>query len=176
MNTELESLKDILVAQKLEAMKLFNKSKTNIINVILAEVSRKVDPLHPTTHVIMSNEYIAHTIKENNEIISVCKKMINSNIEILDAIDPTESEELDFKYKTILNENIYLEEFLKEYAPKMLTDNEIETIVNTYLTEHETAKIGDIMKYFKFNYNGKYDGQLLYQIVQCVLNKDYPIQ
>lgn len=58
---------------------------------------------------------------------------------------------------------------IEQFIPKKLTDNELETELNKVL---ETNKIdspkgvGIIMKYFKENFEGRYDGKVLTDMIK----------
>lgn len=63
--------------------------------------------------------------------------------------------------------------YLKDYIKAQLSEEELYTIVNGLIeTSVVYPNIGIIMKYFKDNYAGAYDGKLLSNVVKdCLSNK-----
>jgi uncharacterized protein YqeY len=54
---------------------------------------------------------------------------------------------------------------LEDYLPKQLTEANIRNLIAEIKTMGKT-EIGDIMKFFKTNYDGKYDGKLVSQLAK----------
>lgn len=85
-----------------------------------------------------------------DQIYTVIKKMYES-AQVMSSIEArTEAE--------------YLEDFIKQ----QLTTNEINKII-TGLKTNFNCNIGLVMKYFKDNYPGQYDGKLVSQIAKEML-------
>lgn len=59
--------------------------------------------------------------------------------------------------------------YLKDYIKTQLGQSNIEMIIAEVILEQPTANIGVIMKYFKDNYPGQYDGKLVSQIAKEML-------
>ena len=58
--------------------------------------------------------------------------------------------------------------YLKDYIKQQLSSEEIIKII-TCLKTNSNCNIGLVMKYFKDNYSGQYDGKLVSQIAKEVL-------
>ena len=56
--------------------------------------------------------------------------------------------------------------YLKDYIKQQLGRSEIEIIIADLILEQPNANIGIVMKYFKDNYPGQYDGKLVSQIAK----------
>lgn len=59
--------------------------------------------------------------------------------------------------------------YLKDYIKAQLGRSEIEIIITELLLQVPDANIGVVMKHFKDNYSGQYDGKLVSQIAKEVL-------
>lgn len=59
--------------------------------------------------------------------------------------------------------------YLKDYIKVQLTEEEIRNKVNELVVHN--YNIGTVMKYFKDNHSGQYDGKLVSQIAKEILNK-----
>jgi uncharacterized protein YqeY len=59
--------------------------------------------------------------------------------------------------------------YLKDYIKQQLGCSEIEVIIADLILQQPNANIGLVMKYFKDNYSGQYDGKLVSQIAKEVL-------
>ena len=59
-------------------------------------------------------------------------------------------------------------EILSEYLPKQLTEDEIRNIIVTFI-DAGSRNLGDIMKHFKNNFSGQYDGGLVSSIAKQVM-------
>lgn len=60
-------------------------------------------------------------------------------------------------------------EYLKDYIKAQLGRSEIEIIIAELLLQVPNANIGVVMKHFKDNYSGQYDGKLVSQIAKEIL-------
>jgi uncharacterized protein YqeY len=56
-------------------------------------------------------------------------------------------------------------EFIKPYLPSMMSYEEIETIIQGYYNDEGLSTIGDMMKKFNANYNGKADNKEVSSII-----------
>lgn len=61
-------------------------------------------------------------------------------------------------------------DILSEYLPKQLTEKEVSDAVETLLTGFPNSNLGAVMKHFKENYAGLYDGAVLSKIVKAKLD------
>lgn len=61
-------------------------------------------------------------------------------------------------------------EYLKDYIKAQLGRSEIEIIIAELLLQVPNVNLGVVMKYFKDNYSGQYDGKLVSQIAKEILN------
>lgn len=59
--------------------------------------------------------------------------------------------------------------YLKDYIKQQLGRSEIEMIISDLVLQQPNANIGIVMKYFKDNYSGQYDGKLVSQIAKEIL-------
>lgn len=61
----------------------------------------------------------------------------------------------------------YLKEksILEKYLPSQMTESELKTAIEVFITGYGTQKKSDIMKYLKSAYQGKYDGKLAAALV-----------
>ena len=60
-------------------------------------------------------------------------------------------------------------EYLKDYIKAQLGRSEIEIIITELLLQGPDANLGVVMKHFKDNYSGQYDGKLVSQIAKEIL-------
>ena len=58
---------------------------------------------------------------------------------------------------------------LEEILPKMLTIDEMETIIGNFLSDNPNSNLGIVMKYLKTTYSGQYDGKVASQIIGYML-------
>ena len=114
-----------MLKEQIIAYRLANRETRTLLGVVLAEIER----------VEKGPKKAAGYIATDEEVISVLKKMIASNIEC----------------DTNLEENVILEQFL----PQQLTDLDIKNILN----EYKFNSVGECMKHFKQFHSGLYDGK-----------------
>jgi len=89
------------------------------------------------------------------QIIKTIKKIIDANIEVGSEIT--------------LKEN----EILQKYMPQLLSNSELEIIINTQISYNEYKGIkdmGKIMGFLSSNYIGQYDGKKASEIIRIKLN------
>ena len=114
-----------MLKEQIIAYRLANRETRTLLGVVLAEIER----------VEKGPKKAAGYIATDEEVISILKKMIASNIEC----------------DTNLEENVILEQFL----PQQLTDLDIKNILN----EYKFNSVGECMKHFKQFHSGLYDGK-----------------
>ena len=60
-------------------------------------------------------------------------------------------------------------EYLKDYIKAQIGRSEIEIIIAELLLQEPGVNLGVVMKHFKENYSGQYDGKLVSQIAKEIL-------
>lgn len=90
-----------------------------------------------------------------DQIYAIVKKLYEG-AEILASKDWSEEAKIECKY-------------LKDYIKTQLGRSEIEVIIADLILQQPNANIGLVMKHFKDNYSGQYDGKLVSQIAKEVL-------
>jgi hypothetical protein len=93
-------------------------------------------------------------LTEDDEIKAI-KKFIKNADETL-TLDIPDEQKIKFKSE---------KEILELYLPQQIGKDEIEKIVSSMLAEGKIMK--DIMAYFKENYQGRYDGKTVNEIVRA---------
>ena len=91
------------------------------------------------------------------EILNIIKKIIKNN-----------NQTLSFKQDdSLTKENLYLSEFL----PIMMSSEEIESIIDSNFN-HDNIKLNlsNVMKFFKFNYNGEFENNELVKSINKINN------
>lgn len=99
----------------------------------------------------------------DEEVIIVIKKFIKNNEEVIKFAD------IESKvYINALEENVCL----TRYLPDQLTESEISNIVLQYIEglDETPSNMGEIMRFLKENYAGKYNGKDASNIVKELLN------
>lgn len=91
----------------------------------------------------------------DSEVIAVIKKFIKNIEETLKIVPDHEK-------------SLYEKDILTKYLPEQLTNIELEDIVLKLKTENN-FKMGDIMKYLKENFEGRYDGKNASQLIKKIL-------
>mgnify|MGYP002517284426 CR=1 FL=1 len=89
-----------------------------------------------------------------DQIYAIVKKLYEG-AELLASKDLSEESKIEYAY-------------LKDYIKQQLSSEEIIKII-TGLKTNFNCNIGLVMKYFKDNYSGQYDGKLVSQIAKEVL-------
>ena len=69
--------------------------------------------------------------------------------------------------QTNTTESLIELEYINPYLPKMMTEEEIETIIKGYHNDNGLSTMPDMMKEFNANYKGKADNK----VVSSVINK-----
>lgn len=91
-----------------------------------------------------------------DQIYAVIKKLYEG-AEFLASKDLSEEAKIEYAY-------------LKDYIKAQLGRSEIEIIISDLILQQPATNIGVVMKYFKDNYSGQYDGKLVSQITKEILN------
>lgn len=90
-----------------------------------------------------------------DQIYTVIKKMYEG-AELLASKDLSEEAKIEYAY-------------LKDFIKQQLSEEEISKIIEG-LKANFNCNIGLVMKYFKDNYSGQYDGKLVSKIAKEMLN------
>ena len=126
-----------LRADRMQARKDGAKIKTSILTTLLGEVETNLKR------------------DENFDVIKLIKKFIKNNE---DTLSQCVGEIAINIFKTEI-------QILSEYLPKQLTEDEIRVIISD-INKSEIKNIGIIMKHFKENYSGRYDGSVVSKIIK----------
>ena len=84
-------------------------------------------------------------------------KKLYEGAELLASKDWSEEAKIEYAY-------------LKDYIKTQLGRSEIEVVIADLILQQPNTNIGLVMKYFKDNYSGQYDGKLVSQIAKEILN------
>jgi uncharacterized protein YqeY len=60
-------------------------------------------------------------------------------------------------------------EYIKPYLPKMMSEEEIETIIKGYYNDNGISTMPDMMKEFNANYKGKADNKVVSSIINKII-------
>lgn len=93
----------------------------------------------------------------DDETITIIKKFIKNANEVAEVTRNNHQGMIN-AYKEI--------EILETYLPKQMSGLEIKTNIESYLAAHPSANMGEIMKYFKTNFNNLYDGRTVSTIIK----------
>jgi uncharacterized protein YqeY len=98
----------------------------------------------------------------DEEVIVVIKKFVKNLKETIEHLVKVnyeqKSEAVDAKILDSENELF----ILNKYLPQQLTPEEIKTII----IELDNKNVGIIMKHFKENYSGRYDGKVVNEVIK----------
>ncbi|RMD86359.1 MAG: hypothetical protein D6808_03535, partial [Candidatus Dadabacteria bacterium] len=98
------------------------------------------------------------------EIISVLKREIKKK-----------EEELEYSRKANRKDKIKKLEVeldtLRKFLPEQLNEEQLATIIKTFLYNNPAASIGDIMKSLKENYSGQYDGKTASSVARKLISE-----
>lgn len=137
-------------------MSILNRIKEDQISARKIKATAKVDlltTLYSEAFMIGKND--GGRASTDAEVIAVIKKFIKNINECL-AVDLQPAVRAAYEVEL---------EILNEYLPKQLTEDEIRSIINSLqITAKASSKkleMGEIMKYFKENHAGLYDGRFL---------------
>jgi uncharacterized protein YqeY len=130
----------------LKARKERNNIKSNLLNILYSEcikIGKDNGNRDPT----------------EQEIINTISKFIKNNNITLDNLLKTNREEDIQKIKIELD-------ILNNYLPKRLTEVQLTSVINEFVSNTPGCKIGDIMQFLKINYNNQYDNKLASNIIK----------
>ncbi len=116
----------------------FAKAGYNVLGVLIGDATK--ESKEPT------DEKVIALIKKFIENCKICKESAKDEIS---------------KYMSEKEIKV-----LTEYLPKQLTEDEIRNIINVVFIDSDSKDIGSIMKYFKTNFSGQYDGKLVSEILK----------
>lgn len=117
-----------------------------IISFLLSKINNKVIELH-----------LQETGITDTEIIGIIQKLLKElEEEIKMYQSASKSDKVELKTRQ--------SEILKTYLPKMLSEQEIKTEINTLVDK----SMPSIMKYFKTNFAGKVDMSLVSRIAKGI--------
>lgn len=51
---------------------------------------------------------------------------------------------------------------LSQFLPQQLSEAEIDTAIESYISINSSSKLRDVMAFFKSNYTGRYDGRVIF--------------
>lgn len=126
------------------ALKEKNENVRNISSVVLNKIKLAEIALRTQSKELTDGDIVSILIKTQKEL----------------------EEERDnyLKVKNSERANLILGqiEFIKQFLPKMLTENEIEKIIS----ELEDKSIPSVMRHFKMNYAGKCDMRLVQEAIK----------
>lgn len=141
-------LKETLQKENISAL----KQKNNVIRAILSVVLNKITLLEVDKR--SKNEEI-----NDNDITSILLK-------VLKELEDEKQGYIEVNNQAKVEEIIKQAEFIKQFLPKMLSEQEIIAEINKL----EDKSIPNIMKYFKNNYIGQVDMSLVNKLAR-ELNK-----
>jgi len=121
---------------------------------------RNDDPVSRVAYSVLG-VLIGDATKESKEpvdekVISLIKKFIENAKVCIDN-----SKESLSQYNAATEINI-----LESYLPKQLTEDEIKHIIIVTFIDLGSRNLGAIMKHFKTNFSGQYDGQMVSSIAK----------
>ena len=124
--------------KRIEAMKAKDKATRTLLTVLLGNLENKAktDGTEITDSMVMQE----------------CKKLKRTNDEVIKLVGPGEA--ADFLHRD--------NEILEEFLPKQLTAQEIRDLIDVMSIKN----IGQVMKFFKENYDGQVDNKLVAQIAR----------
>jgi uncharacterized protein len=100
-------------------------------------------------------EFDRNFVKSDDDIVSITGKMVSN----INDTSPEGQKEI---------------EILSVYLPTMLNNSEINEILDEVVESLGCSSVKDrglVMKHFKTNYNGRYDGKVLSEMVKSKLEK-----
>jgi uncharacterized protein YqeY len=88
----------------------------------------------------------------DTEVIAVIKKMMEGNV---------------------LTKTTHENEYLSIYLPKLMSENQIEEIITSYVEQNNLSgmkSMGVVMNFLKNNYAGQYEGKIASNITKKILS------
>ena len=111
----------------------------SLLGVVLGELDRLPTRANPT----------------EDQIYTVIKKMYEG-AELLASKDWDEEAKIEYAY-------------LKDFIKQQLSENDVRYLIASFVDNTDNCNIGLVMKYFKDNYPGQYDGKSVSQIAKQIL-------
>jgi len=136
-------------------MKILEQVKLDAIQALKNGEKEKRTVLLTLTGIIQQNNpEIVNGEKNwtNEQSVKTIKKLVESNIE-----------------SGKLNEN----EYISIYLPKLMTSEELESVISTHITDNRYSgmkDMGKVMNFLTSNYTSLYDGKDASNIVKRLLN------
>jgi len=159
MGTLLKQLEhDLLDARKTAKNGNANdKAKSKLINTVFSEAA-----------MIGKNDGNRET--DDNEVIELIEKFVKNNKSFIGDMyaqskDGNLSSALEAKEKALRNEIL----ILSAYLPKQLSEEELQHIIEAYISDDPDLNIGGVMQLLKANYKGQYDGKLASTMIRDAL-------
>lgn len=134
------SLFDRIKDDRINAFKLKETVKKNLLGVLLGESAKETKE------------------PDDAKVIASIKKLIKSCNEIID-IDPLGNKGIQASIE---------KDILETYLPKQLTEKEINDILSKIIVPDTNISIGEIMRYFRENHEGMYDGGLVSKLAMKI--------
>ena len=130
--------------EKIEMMKAHNKDGVSALNLVITKI-------------------MSLTIEKRSVGEEVSEADINTLLQKAEKelIEEREGFEKAGREENVISLNNQIET-IKKYLPKMLSDEEIKSIINGL----EDKSLPSVMKYFKQNYQGKADMKLVSEIAK----------
>lgn len=138
------SLFEQLKIDRMDALRDGNSIKKDLLGCIIAESSKQ--DKEPS----------------DDKVIGTIRKFIKNDTDTLDMV-------MD---KDIVNKLKFEIDILENYLPKQLSEEEIGTIIRQLQHHVFTVDMKVIMKYFKDNFSGRYDGSKVSKMAKDLL-EDY---
>lgn len=135
-------------------MSLFNRIKEDRIIAFKAKENVKKDLLG----VLLGEASKEAKEPDDTKVIASIKKLIKSCNEIID-IDPSGRKGIDASIE---------KDILEHYLPKQLTEKEINDILSKIIVPDANISIGEIMRYFRENHEGMYDGGIVSKLAMKI--------
>lgn len=99
------------------------------------------------------------------EVIALIKKFIKNAEETLSYVDDTKEDSLE--KRIVLKLEI---EALSRYLPQQMDSDSLRECAEEFIRKHGVSNMGEVMKFFKEHYDGRYDAKSLSQIVKQLLS------
>jgi uncharacterized protein YqeY len=99
------------------------------------------------------------------EVISVLKKFIKNAQETAAHIAAS----IQLNKLAVVQQYADEIKWLNAYLPQQLDADQIKEKITQFVLTNPTAKMGDVMKYFKDNHEGQYDGKQVSTLVKELL-------
>lgn len=132
-------------------MNLYQKLKDDLTNYRKARDSERSKLLQTLVGELNTKEK-SNVVIDDAYIYKLIKIFVNNNNLTIDKLSVVET------INRLRDENVFLE----SYLPKMLSEDEIKTIIS----EHALTDVPSGMKYFKEYHNGQYDGKLVSSLLK----------